>query len=431
MRAEPRLFAYALLGALFWVLSGVQASAAVGQSGAPDGVTVLEIGKQQSLGVSKRIKSVAIGAPDLVDVKVLSTTKLLLTPKAVGDTRLMLNYHDGSEEQRDLRVLAPAVVGTLDSVEAHAAFKGADGKAGAGADLTHTTFGSQVQTDVRIVEISRSKVKEIGVFLGRATSGTTSVISPPGTSNGLGSIVSNTLNQLSALIVPNSEGYNLVVGSASKGWLGAINALENSGAAYTLAKPSIVSLSGQMGSFMAGGEFPVPVREGVNEAITIKYKQFGIRLRLTPTVLDNNRIVLKVAPEVSDLDFTTGVTSGGVRVPGLLVRRSDTTVMLGDGESFVIAGLVSRKTFENADKFPGLGDIPILGWLFRSSRFERADQELLMVVTPHIVQPIAATETLPPEPGAALKSYDPNFWEFLNRRGGAGASQPSDAGFSD
>lgn len=427
MRVESRVIAGSLLGMLLWLLGSVQVNAEIQADVVTHDVMVLETGKQQTLNVPRRIKSVAIGAPDLVDVKVLSTTKLLLTPKAVGDTRLMLSYHDGSDEQRDLRVVAPTITGALDSVEAHEAFKGV----AAAADLTQTTFGTQVQTDVRIVEVNRSKVKEVGVFLSRATGGTTSVISPPGTSNGIGSIVSNTLNQLSALIVPNSEGYNLVIGSASKGWLGAINALENSGAAYTLAKPSIVSLSGQMGSFMAGGEFPVPVRQGTSDAVTIKYKQFGIRLRLTPTVLDNNRIVLKVAPEVSDLDFTTGVISGGVRVPGLLVRRSDTTVMLGDGESFVIAGLVSRKTFENADKFPGLGDIPILGWLFRSSRFERADQELLMVVTPHIVQPIAATDTLPPEPGQALKSYDPNFWEFLNRRGGAGASQPSDAGFSD
>src|SRR5690606_37866008 len=117
-------------------------------------------------------------------------------------------------------------------------------------------------------------------------------------------------------------------------------------------------------------------------------KEYGVRLTLTPTVLDNDRIYLKVSPEVSELDFTNAVQTGGVAVPGLTVRRTDTSVSLGDGESFVISGLVSRNTLNNVDKVPWLGNIPIIGAFFSSKRFDRADKELLMVVTPKLVRPI-------------------------------------------
>ncbi|PYB22947.1 secretin, partial [Pseudomonas aeruginosa] len=114
-----------------------------------------------------------------------------------------------------------------------------------------------------------------------------------------------------------------------------MNALEGSGFAYTLARPSLVAMSGQSASFLAGGEFPIPVPNGTNDNVTIEYKEFGIRLTLTPTVMNNRRIALKVAPEVSELDYSAGIQSGGVAVPALRVRRTDTSVMLADGESFV------------------------------------------------------------------------------------------------
>lgn len=124
---------------------------------------------------------------------------------------------------------------------------------------------------------------------------------------------------------------------------------------------------------------------GSDGEVEIEYKEYGVSLSLTPTVIDENQIILKVAPEVSDLDFTSGVSSGGVSVPGLRVRRTETMVSMAPGESFVISGLVSRSTFNNSDKLPGLGNIPILGALFRSDRISSDDRELIMVVTPRFV----------------------------------------------
>jgi pilus assembly protein CpaC len=159
--------------------------------------------------------------------------------------------------------------------------------------------------------------------------------------------------------------------------------------------------------------------------VSIEYKEFGIRLTLTPTVVSRDRIVLKVAPEVSELDYTNAVNIAGTLVPGLKVRRTDTSISLADGESFVISGLISTRNSSQVDKFPGLGDIPILGAFFRSSNISREERELLMIVTPHLIQPLAATAQLPSLPGEKLRNYDPNWYRLyflengnFNRRSG-------------
>src|SRR5690606_15472237 len=162
--------------------------------------------------------------------------------------------------------------------------------------------------------------------------------------------------------------------------------LEGSGFAYTLSQPSLVAMSGQSASFLAGGEFPVPVPMSNSNNFTIQFKEFGVRLTLTPTVVSANRIILRVAPEVSELDFNNGVSVAGPSVPALNVRRTDTGVQLANGESFVISGLVSTRNQAMVDKLPGLGDVPVLGAFFRSSRIDREERELLMIVTPHLVQ---------------------------------------------
>ena len=204
-----------------------------------------------------------------------------------------------------------------------------------------------------------------------------------------------------------------------------INALEGSGFAYTLARPSLVALSGQSASFLAGGEVPIPVPSSGSDNVSIEYKEFGIRLTLTPTVVGRDRILLKVAPEVSELDYNRAVTIAGTQVPGLTVRRTDTSISLADGESFVISGLISTTNSSQVDKFPGLGDIPILGAFFRSSSINREERELLMIVTPHLIQPLAANAQLPSLPGEKLRNYEPNWYRqyFLengnfNRRSG-------------
>ncbi len=169
-------------------------------------------------------------------------------------------------------------------------------------------------------------------------------------------------------------------------------------------------MSGKNANFLAGGEFPIPVPQtgAGTMAITIDYKTFGVGLNFTPTVLGNGRISMEVAPEVSDLDYTNAVYISGYFVPGLTVRRVSTTVELADGQSFAVAGLLKDDVREAIKKVPLLGDIPILGVLFRSSEFQKSETELVIIVTPHLVKPIdMAKQTLPTD-----QFVEPNDLEF-------------------
>jgi pilus assembly protein CpaC len=172
-----------------------------------------------------------------------------------------------------------------------------------------------------------------------------------------------------------------------------INSLESKGLAKTLAEPTLIALSGQRASFLAGGEFPIPVAQssgsiGGGQAITVEFKPFGVSLGFTPTVLGDKTINLLVEPEVSAIDPSASVTINGISVPGLNTRRASTTLELRDGESFAIAGLISKDFRTTVRQLPILGSIPVLGTLFRSSSFQKGETELLIVVTPHLVMPI-------------------------------------------
>ena len=226
----------------------------------------------------------------------------------------------------------------------------------------------------------------------------------------------------------DNDVFNIVWGGGSSRFLAMINALENSGFAYTLARPSLTVLSGLTASFLAGGEIPIPVPSSGSDNVSIEYKEFGVRLALTPTVVSRNRITLKVAPEVSELDYNNAVVIAGTQVPGLSVRRTDTSISLADGESFIISGLISSNVRSAVDKMPGLGNLPIIGAFFRQSALNREETELLMIVTPHLVQPLAVNARLPELPGEALRTYDPSwgrlfFMENGNFEGRGGLSQ--------
>jgi pilus assembly protein CpaC len=196
--------------------------------------------------------------------------------------------------------------------------------------------------------------------------------------------------------------------------------LEGNGMARVLAEPTLVAMSGQSASFLSGGELPVPVPQGLGST-AIEYKPFGIGLTVTPTVLSNDRIVLKVAPEASDLDYTNASSINGVAVPAITTRRADTTVELGDGESFIIGGLVSRTTTSNADKVPLLGDIPVLGSFFKQNKYQMNEKELVIVVTPQLVKPIARDVDLTPYLPGTAEQRDGAVWRsyLLGPAGGA------------
>jgi len=261
------------------------------------------------------------------------------------------------------------------------------------------------------VEVNRTRLKDVGISLFGSRSN--NLFASPGvgpTSVGVGQVGSLTPGANMPL---SSEGFNLVLGGGSSSVMAALQALEQSGFAYTLARPSLVALSGQSASFLAGGEFPIPVPSTSSDSYSIEYKEFGIRLTLTPTVIDRDRISLKVAPEVSELDYANGVTISGTTVPALTIRRSDTSITLADGESFVISGLISTHKTGEVNKFPGLGDLPIIGAFFRNSQLKTEERELLMIVTPHLVKPLAANAELPGLPGEGLQQYDPSVYELL------------------
>lgn len=348
----------------------------------------LEVGEglQQAIQSPVAITRLAVGDPKIADVHVNGNQAFLLTGVSSGATSLMIWTACSPSPRQTMVFVKGKATSALTSLSL--------------SPSEDPSLPSQVQTDIRFVEVSRTKLKEASTkFLGI---GTNFFLSSP-----------NILSPTEGVFKLPVSTDNFNVGFGGGRVKAMINALESSGFADTLARPSLVALSGQSATFLAGGEVPIPVPSAGSDTISIEYKEFGIRLTLTPTVIDRNRISLKVAPEVSELDYSNAVAIQGIRVPALTVRRTDTSVSLADGESFVISGLISTNNRSTIDKFPGLGDIPILGAFFRDSNISREEKELLMIVTPHLVQPLAANAQLPSLPGENLRSYDPNWYRLF------------------
>ena len=390
---KPAVWALMMLG------SGLQTAVAApaGCAGLASMPPLLEIdqGVQKDIRSPVAITRLAVGDPKIADVFVSGNDSFLLTGVGPGATSLMVwTACSPSPRQSMVFVRGQATVALIPP----------------GAPADEPSLPSQVQTDIRFVEVSRTKLKEASTSIfGKGSNNF--LFGGPGTVPGV-TVSPGTVSGTRPNIPLNNSSFNIVWGGGSSKVLGMLNAMENSGFAYTLARPSLVALSGQSASFLAGGEFPVSVPNGEGNGISIEYKEFGVRLTLTPTVVGRNRILLKVAPEVSELDYSAGVTIAGTTVPALNIRRTDTSISLADGESFVVSGLISARNIASVDKFPGLGDIPVLGALFRNSSIDREERELLMIVTPHLVQPLAANAQLPSLPGENLRNYDPNFLQL-------------------
>lgn len=415
---------------LFWALLAIFPARA-GQPLDAENLIRLQVGEHFNF-VPERVRRVAVGDPAIADVMVLNKKEVLVLGKKPGVTSLLVwdrTFGGAAKRYRievdlalpvdaakqHIRAEGSQVIlgGEFPNVETHqAALKTAQG---AGGDKTQVLDQSvipvsgQVQVDIKIVELSKKVLKEAGINLLSARDNLTIGMFAPGSVRKL-DLVANAITGEYA--VPLAEAFHLVAGSGKSGSLGVLALLERNGLARTLARPSMVVLSGQTASFMAGGEFPIPVAQGLGQ-VTVTYKPYGIRLVLTPTVFSKERIAVKLAPEVSELDFSNSVSTSGVSVPGILTRRAETTIELGDGESFVIGGLVSQNMVDNVDKVPLLGDIPILGAFFRNSRFAREDRELVIIATPTLVKPIAAKAQLPPLPGAEYDNYEASWMQLL------------------
>jgi pilus assembly protein CpaC len=377
----------------------------------------LELVKGKSLVIDTpmALKRVSLADPEVADALVISPRQLYLTGKAVGTTNLTL----WGENERVFAMYDLAVSPDLSALKEtfHKIFPGEDirvtathdaitlfGRISSATKLSQAlevaqTFASkkvvnllqvagvhQVMLEVRVAEMSRSLTKRLGFNFTVLTSGSEFGVSQLNGLTSFDDFVTTVGASINALFRLQTGGVTLT---------SFIDALKEQGLVKILAKPTLVTLSGQEASFLAGGEFPVPVPQE-RDTITIEFKTFGVGLSFTPIVLSDQQISLRVAPEVSDLDFSNAVSFSGFVVPALTTRRASTVIELADGQSFAIAGLLDESVRESISRFPLLGDIPILGALFRSVSFQKNETELVIMVTPHLVKPLhLAQQPLP------------------------------------
>ncbi|HEY0297374.1 MAG TPA: pilus assembly protein N-terminal domain-containing protein [Bordetella sp.] len=334
---------------------------------APQGLEV-PINGQLPLPLTATPTRVAVADPAVADVKVLAPSggrpgSIMLLGRKMGATEVRVWTGNSREPQ----VWKVQVV----------------------AGLTNT--GGVVQVDVKVVELSNTVMKEVGLnWNGR--SGPWSA--------GAGTGTGSALIQAGGFV--GDLGYSIGKFTAD------LNLLQTNGLARVLAEPSLVALSGQSASFLAGGEIPIPESGGLGTQ-NVVFKPFGIGLTVSPTVISRDRIALKVAPEASELDYSNGINlvngTTTTIIPALRTRKADTMIELGDGESYIISGLVSRETMANVNKVPFLGDLPVIGTFFKNVQYSQSDKELVIVVTPHLVQPIARGVALP-MPGGRQEQSD-------------------------
>jgi len=261
----------------------------------------------------------------------------------------------------------------------------------------------QVLLQVRFAEVSRSAITELGSSFFTGATGYKDVIGRTSTQQFAAPDFDNSDKNNPKLVF--SDFLNLFLFDAKHQLGTVIKAMQSRGQFQSLAEPNLVAESGKEASFLAGGEFPVPIAQGSgsNVAITVQYKEFGIRLSFTP-IIRGTRVHLKVRPEVSTLDFANGVVLQGFRIPALSTRRTETELELEDGQTFAIAGLLNNQTNSTLKKIPGIGDIPILGLLFQSKAAQKDQTELVVMITPHILPKSSSgvTPTLPRTPESFL-----------------------------
>jgi pilus assembly protein CpaC len=247
---------------------------------------------------------------------------------------------------------------------------------------------AQVQLQVRVAEVSRSKMREIGTSYGYAHDTNVSYLNSGG---GPSELTHTDISPVSsALETAFTPALNIFFGNGASGLMGMLRALKSTGAIRSLAEPNLIAMDGQQASFLAGGEYPVPVVQsnGDKPTVTVQFKEYGVRLNFKPTIIDEDHIRLELEPEVSTIDFANGVKFDGFLIPALKTRRAKTGVELRDGQSFALAGLLDNNETQTFSKVPGIGDIPLLGNLFKSKSFQKQETELMFIITAQLVKPM-------------------------------------------
>jgi pilus assembly protein CpaC len=384
-----------------------------------DGKLSLLMNKSTILSTKAACKRVSVGSPDVADVNPVGPNSLLVTAKKPGSTQLIV-WDDGERSQvidlavtTDLAALQDQLKqqfpgSKIDASMANAqlvlrgqvpsilvaeqAVQLAQPYAPKVLNFLEIAGGQQVMLQVRFAEVSRSATNQLGFNFG-STDGTSffgsniGQVSPLGTKElGTGGGVALAVQTPNPSVTLFGTG---AIGNSAFAYY--IAALRQNNLLRILAEPNLTAISGQEASFLAGGSFPVPVTQGGGTgaggtAITVEYRSFGVKLRFIPVVLGDGKIRLKVAPEVSDLDFTTAVRFNGYVIPGLTERKLETVIEMREGQTFALAGLLNNNVSATKDVTPVLGDIPYLGALFRSVRYQRKETELVVIVTPRLVE---------------------------------------------
>lgn len=447
--------------------SSISATAPTGAqtvSASPSSVVEVAIGRGRLVTLARPMSDLFIANETIADVQVRSPTQLYIFGKTAGETTVYATAKSGGVvysttvrvgtniesvgqmlllAMPDAKIVATPMNGLVlltgtvaqpdDAAEAERLVQAYVGDATRVLVRLKTATPLQVNLQVKFAEVSRSFIKNIGVnltnrdnsgnnFLFGIAQGRQGAITsipgvPPGTPvttdvNGL--TPGSTLFQF-----PSSPTVGTAIGLAGRYFgadlLTSLDLGERKGQVSTLANPNLTALSGETGTFLAGGEIPIPISQGLG-AVSVEYKQYGISLSYTPTVLSDGRISLRVRPEVSQLTSAGAVQLNGTTIPALTTRRAETTVELGSGQSFMIAGLLQNNHNNSISQAPGLGDVPVLGALFRSSAFQREETELVIVITPYLVKPVNANDIVLPTDGyKAPTDLDRVFLGSLSR----------------
>jgi pilus assembly protein CpaC len=438
---------------------------------APRETVQIATGRGRLVTLNAPMSDIFVADPGVADVQVRSPTQLWVFGKKAGETTVYATTKAGkviysstvrvgnnfdsvqgmletAMPESDITattmngfvLLTGTVAAPQDAAEAERlaqAFVGEETKV---LSRLKTATPLQVNLQVRISEVSRSFAKNIGsnfttldgsggfkFGIGSGRSPATSWTTDPRLPLGVGGTVTGyTTDPITgALVQKPGTAITPGAGRTTIGGLGRLFGLdilgaldlgETNGQVSTLANPNLTALSGETGSFLAGGEIPIPVSQGLG-AVSVEYKQYGVSLAYTPTVLADGRISLRVRPEVSQLSAAGSVTIGGVQIPALTTRRAETTVELGSGQSLMIAGLLQNSHDNLIDQTPGLGNLPVLGALFRSNGFKRNETELVIVITPYLVKPVDGNQIALPTDG--YRAPDDAERVLLGRLGGS------------
>ena len=408
---------------------------------APPGVAAQESsvvrvsrGNSQVVTLASTLERVSIANPDIADVLPVSATEIVVNGIATGSTTLLVWGIDGTRSQFqirvtpdveelndeiqrlfprqriDIRAVGTSIVlsGEVDDPQVAARALSLASSLSDGAtvvDQISVPDRPQVLLQVRFAEVNRNALQSLGANIVRMDP-----FNPRGDDEGAigtGGVVPF-VGSLLGGDGPDqffSDQVNFFLFQREANVAALIRALRSQGLFQSLAEPNLLAVPGETATFLAGGEFPFPVLQGNTQAVSIQFREFGIRLAFTPEITNSGAIRMQVAPEVSSLDFGTGLTVSGFQIPTLLSRRAETVVELREGETFAIAGLMDNNLTRSVSKIPLLGDIPILGALFRSEDLRQNRTELLVLVTPYLVRPSRNAPELP--------TGEPGDWEWF------------------